>query len=568
MTSVPRIGFLDRVASPFVRKATLFTTLVGGAIAGIDISNSNHQETAAIARGEKLDSDLLNQHRFSRQNLEVTQLRNDLNQEKETNQQAIIDASGKQEELNKRLAQLEEVRVELQERLEEAETSLSQAQGENADLRGEVDAAKTALALADQSIKDQEGTAKDLAAQIAGVKETQDKTITQELIISVIKSSVPSFVTISDKANPIVHGSGSIVKDNNGKYYILTCGHLARSYEELFNPRIVEGYEDAFKFEITPEPLPGGTVAWHSFKSGDVYFLPLNNEQMEIIIKGVKNKFGSEAEVGLSIKPYNEDVEPGQIVIGIGSPNRLHDSVKVTNVARVVNEKTMLDMIRPQHMYEISHGTTPGESGGPALEVNPRTRKGLILGLNTVTHNLNRSIGGGITNRQILMFAAADGIPLDSEENICSAHADAQFRGNAQGRNITDIKLAMKRRETAQATAPVLFGLLFAHGAIGSGVDDTTIEIFNSDIFNPKNAPLLAAPDIQGPKLEVPPLPEPVTPGPPPESLTPEPDSEFSKPYDTAPAPGDMAPAPGDKPMLQPLPELKKVPAPPVPIEE
>lgn len=569
-----RLGFFDKVASSFVRKAVLWSFLGTGAAGYVAKSHFDGEIKDAQIQGQVLD---LKFHDLTGRREQEQKLNAALTQQKQELLAFRSQSDTERIELQKELAGLQQANQKLTSELQETQGSLTQARAENGNLNGRIGTVETTLASESTRINDAEtklASISDLKEQIVKLKEIQDKTITEDVILSIIEKSKPSFVTISEKANPIAHGSGFITEDVDGNYYVATCGHMAKNYEDLFKEFIIEGFNGAFKFDLTPAPLPDGTVAWHSFKMGDFSLWPLDATQLKTIQDGVNKKFGSQAKVGLKFRAYNKSLKQGETGIGLGSPAILQDSVKVTTVGRTGIKKQFNGALKEQEMFEIGHGTTPGESGGPLIGINRETMEPEIVGLNTVTMQFNRSIGGGLTHQHMMRLAAQDGVYFDSDPtNACTILMDAHDAGLKKGLSKDLVEKARANAKKAFVTPAGVVALIFNISAGGEkiNVDDTNAEFYAADMFTPSDGKMFA--DLSIPLLPIPPPPLPEDPFlPSPDLILPPlpapviPDRKL-KPAPIPPILEEAPPPPPEEEILPSKPENRDDVAPPPPVK-
>jgi hypothetical protein len=517
MTSVNRAGIFSRIAA--------YGALAAAGIAGaVDINNSNIQEKDTITAGQRLDERFLNDRRFNSQRVEirehqvaVAELTRQFQEEKATNQQAVDQSISAQVELNRRLGLAEEENARLQ-------SNLSLANGANTSLRQEFEAAKIRINGAETQIaQTREGinqTASQLSTQVTSVSSRINAIESRK--VELIKKVSPSVVMITtfDSEKPTERKdlfSGFVVKIKDKKY-LISCGHGHAGEESFLKQKMtLTSFDGKNTYTITPGEITSGIKSYSSANDGDFLCIELPED------------FNFPSANGLTLADSVQELLPGQEVFVLGSPLGFRGSVASGIISRpqVVGETGGGRVI---HRIEFGFGLNPGYSGCPVLN-----EYGEVVGMGVMTTRSLTSIG--IANRTSHLKRELLGAGLDvmSEKELALA------------KSLKSEEIALLERRKKE-TSGIVVGIFrfFAR----------------------------PDPDLKGPKLEVPPLPEPVvpiTPGPPAEPLTPEPGSEFSKPYDTAPAPKLAEPEEAPRklkpvlptPVIPDEPPLKEAPPPP-----
>lgn len=303
--------------------ATSAVGLAGGTVVVVDQMAANREEKNKITIERTID-DLKSGH-----NRTLTELG------KERTAREVLESNAK--------IQAESLK-QVEQRLQQAQDTADAATSVNGDLNDRLDQRETENSELKQKV------------------DEQSKTIEQMLITAkeIIAKSGPSAVNISSGPDDKYAWSGTIIKDNNGKRYLLTCGHSWSDLAELYGVGDpdegkfkVTGYESLFQLTMKPTPLPSGIMAFSS--KADIAVFPISKEHDEILDNIEIEK---EVTIGITLENIANDFNPYQELYGAGNPKGRKDS---HYRGELTNPRQGLAGALKQP--RLSYGFIPGNSG-------------------------------------------------------------------------------------------------------------------------------------------------------------------------------------------------------------
>lgn len=241
----------------------------------------------------------------------------------------------------------------------------------------------------------------NLLDKLNELKNEISKQITLEDIEQVVKTASPSAVMITGLRDSGTLGSGVIIRDNNGKKYILTNAHVIEGINDDDKPNKLFG---ANLYKVT---LYNGTdsntpiEAYASLKSIS------NSEEHDIALLEIVSKVKLPENAGVEMRDITKDpIRVGEPVIAIGAPFGRRDSVTFG----IVSHTDRWTPLNINNHIQTDASIDPGNSGGGLFDM-----QGRLIGINTWGIG---KLGGAIRIDNIKTVLESWGIPVKSNTKI------------------------------------------------------------------------------------------------------------------------------------------------------
>lgn len=263
-----------------------------------------------------------------------------------------------------------------------------------------------------EDVKNVLGNIKDFIKALLSKLSGMQNQITLDEIQNVVKKVAPSTVTITGNGGL---GSGVIIRDNNGKRYILTNSHvLLGSPKEkresfltgkrslspenfIFKVEMYTGndYKEPVEFLAVPLILQNGQIAISGPDFHDLALLEIPEE--------IKLPQG----IGIEMRDTtNDPIQTGEPVIAIGSPFGIRDSVSFG----IIGHSNRFVPFNDNNYIQTDADIGPGNSGGGLFDI-----KGRLVGINTWKVD---NIGGSIKIDSVKKVLENWGIPVMNDNKI------------------------------------------------------------------------------------------------------------------------------------------------------
>ncbi len=239
----------------------------------------------------------------------------------------------------------------------------------------------------------------DLSQKVSSLSEPEKK------LLKVIQGALPSTFVISAGPKGEYTWSGFFIRVGEKRYGV-TCGHSYSDvvdFSGIVNIKGVDGgklkirgYKDLYKFQMTPQPLSDGTVAFLNVADGDQVVFPVSDKENSELDRLEKEK---EIKIGLKIRDLTKPLEPGEPLFNNGYPEGWEFSVGRRHVMNTV--KVSMNKGKPQDQVQVLPGFNSGDSGSALIDSN-----GEVAGMATWVKMVTVPMGFGITNRQLKIAMA------------------------------------------------------------------------------------------------------------------------------------------------------------------
>ncbi len=238
----------------------------------------------------------------------------------------------------------------------------------------------------------------NLLSKLNELKTEISKQITLEDIENVVQTVSPSAVMVTGTGNSGVLGSGVIIRDNNGKKYILTNAHVIEGINDEHkgsNPRF---YRVTF-YNGTDSNEPIEALA--SLKSIS------NSDEHDLALLEITSNTKLPENVGVTMRDVTQNpIRVGEPVIAIGTPFGRRDSVTFG----IVSHADRWAPININNHIQTDAAIDPGNSGGGLFDM-----QGRLIGINTWGIG---KLSGAIRIDNIKTMLESWGIPVMSDSEI------------------------------------------------------------------------------------------------------------------------------------------------------
>lgn len=240
----------------------------------------------------------------------------------------------------------------------------------------------------------------ELNQQIAALNKQLNSRITLDQVQDVVRNVAPSTVRVEGS---FALGSGVIVRDDLGRRFIITNGHVVQGNEirrngendGVFRIKVYNGsdYKNPIEFYAAPVVLSNGERAYSAPEQHDLAVL-----QIPADVKLPPN-------IGLRLRDVTQrPLVVGEPAIAIGNPFGERDSVTFGIISHTDRQAEGLNQNR--HI-QTDAPINPGNSGGPLIDM-----KGEVIGINTWGYRGGDGIGGSIRVDEIRRIVKGWGINL------------------------------------------------------------------------------------------------------------------------------------------------------------
>lgn len=224
------------------------------------------------------------------------------------------------------------------------------------------------------------------------------KQVTVGQIMDVAEKVTPATVRIEGSTSL---GSGVIISDNTGKLYVLTNGHvtednaIAEDGQELYSIKLYNGtdFKEPFEFKAKHIKTADGQKA--ESMENDLALLE--------IPKSVKLP-GNVKPIPLR-DTVAEPIRVGEVVVAVGNPEGLRDSV----TSGIVSHVDRAFDLEPANIFlQTDAPINPGNSGGGLFDM-----QGRLIGINTLKYMGSDGLGGAIRIDVVKKVLEGWGVPIN-----------------------------------------------------------------------------------------------------------------------------------------------------------
>lgn len=305
----------------------------------------------------------------------------------------------------------------------------------------------------------------------------------KRLVSEVSPAVVQVYVTAYGGAN-LLTSSGALATHQRGGSGVIVdaTGYI------ITNAHVVEGARRVQVLITRPDGADNDSLASRQFVGAQVVFADIETD-----IAVLKTQV-----TGLPILEItdSDDLQPGELVIALGSPLGLATTVSIGSVSAVARQMRPED---PMVYIQTDASINPGNSGGPLIDT-----EGQIVGINTfilsrsggseglgfaVPSNIVRSVfeqvrETGVVRRgtigvrvQTLDPIMAAGLGLQRDTGVIVSDLDADGPAAAAGLRVGDVVLALNGRKMAD-------GRQFVTGIYSQAIGERVIlEVLSNGAF-------------------------------------------------------------------------------------